>query len=198
MGNVSVNTDLVQATQPKTPDEMYHEYLNKHIQGVKDTWEQVLKPALMLDLKDEVPEKDLQDLCFEVDKLIKDHDASKYNEEEWAPYRDYYYDNKNNDRESEPYKQAWNHHQKHNPHHWQYWVLIQETSDPQVNPMRMPIKYTMEMLSDWQSAGHHYGNTAYSWYQENKDRMIFHPETRDIIEYYLEYLKEDNLIEREG
>lgn len=194
MGTISVNNEYSITQVPKTPDDLYHEYLNKHIQGVKDTWEQVLKPALISDLKMEnVPDEMIQAICFETDLVIKDHDASKYGEEEWVPYRDHFYDNKGNPRDELAYKQAWNHHQKHNPHHWQYWVLIQDTSDPQLNPMPMPIKHLMELLADWQSAGHHYGNTAYSWYQENKHRMHFHPDTQALLEHYLELLKEDTL-----
>lgn len=198
MGNISVNKEYGIQQVPKTPDEMYHDYLTKHIQGVKDTWEQILKPVLVEGLKDEgIPEDQIQALCFDVDVLIKDHDASKYDEEEWVPYRDHFYSNKGNPRDEITYKQAWNHHQKHNPHHWQYWVLIQDTSDPHIIAMPMPIKYIMEMLADWQSAGHFYGNTAYSWYVANNNRMIFHPTTRDIVEYYLGYLDKDTLSNKE-
>ena len=71
------------------------------------------------------------------------HDWSKFLPSEWGPYVAHFYGEKPADEEVDRLKylgifikskaeikadfdRAWNHHQKRQPHHWQYWLL---TSD---------------------------------------------------------------------
>ena len=166
----------------KTPDEMYMEYLDKHVAGVREVYETILKPILI----EECVEDGMLTL---IDLLITKHDASKKSNQEWFAYRNYFYDKENHSRSSEEFNMAWNYHQKRNPHHCQYWVLINDVDEPQLQAMEMPFEYVIELLCDWHSAGQHYGNTAYDWYDKQKDKMILHPNTRALIEKYLEYLK---------
>lgn len=80
---------------------------------------------------------------------------------------------------------AWNHHQKHNKHHWQYWVILLD--HPQMVDqvtLPMPERYRREMLCDWRGAerSDSNGKTVRAWYLECRDKMILHPETRAWIE----------------
>lgn len=160
---------------------MYKDYLDKHISGLSRVYQETLYPAICNDCSPATLDK--------ISRLISEHDNSKKSDEEWAPYRNYFYDPENNSRSSEEFNYAWNHHQKSNPHHWQYWCLINDVDEPQVQALDMPFEYIIEMLCDWQSAGMHYGNTAYDWYQKQKDKMILSENTRRIVEKYIEYLK---------
>lgn len=162
----------------KTPDELYEEYLTKHVQGVQDIYYNTMKPILVGEGIDD-------DTLSKIEVLIINHDASKRDEEEWNAYRDYFYDKENNPRSSEAFNYAWKHHQNHNPHHWNYWVLVNDCDEPQVQPLDMPLEYIVEMLADWSSAGKYYGNTANYWYNKQKDKMLLSPKTREIIEKYL-------------
>lgn len=77
---------------------------------------------------------------------------------------------------------AWLHHQKLNPHHWQYWLLPRD--DGSMQPLEIPEKYVKEMICDWWGASMAYGNKGRNrdWYEANKDNMALHPETREYVE----------------
>lgn len=166
-----------------TPDQLYEEYLTKHKQGVRESYKKLYDILLT--------ESDLTvEELGEIEELIDHHDEHKYSDEEWDAYRDHFYDPENNPRSNSiAFDIAWNHHQKHSPHHWQYWCLINDVDEPQVKALDIPIKYIIEMLCDWQSAGNHYGNTAYDWYSKQKDKMILSDKTREIVEKYIEYFR---------
>lgn len=126
------------------------------------------------------------------------HDMSKFRPSEWLPYKRHFY---NDYPDMTPEKalirgyhgplkcdtkaafdNAWNHHQKRNPHHWQYWVLVRDTGE--VECMPMPAKYVFEMLADWFGAGMAVNGYAdvEAWYEGNRDRIQLHPYTRSFLE----------------
>ncbi len=84
----------------------------------------------------------------------------------------------------EAFDAAWNHHQKANKHHWQYWCLAMDDDPDLVLPM--PDRYRREMLADWRGAGRAYtgSDNTREWYLERRDKMRakLHPETRAWIE----------------
>jgi len=160
----------------------YDAYLKKHTEGVRRAFESIMLPLLR-------EENISQEEVDHIQGIIEMHDKSKYGQEEFPAYRDYFYDPEHNSRSSEAFNLAWMHHQNHNPHHWQYWCLINDVDEPQVQALDMPKAYVVEMLCDWQSAGNHYGNTAYDWYEKQKDKMILSENTRKLVEKYIEYFK---------
>jgi hypothetical protein len=124
------------------------------------------------------------------------HDWTKFLPVEWFPYVDFFYGRvlrpvgagKNGymhlPGEDADFDAAWNHHQKVNPHHWQYWVLIRDNDEPKLLPLRMPEKYVREMVADWCGAGRAqgHGDDIREWYAMNKDKMFLHDETRALVE----------------
>lgn len=58
------------------------------------------------------------------------HDMSKFLPSEFFPYANYFYGNYPKLKEQVEYEftVAWLKHQKRNPHHWQYWLLINDDS----------------------------------------------------------------------
>lgn len=114
------------------------------------------------------------------------HDLSKLLPSEWNPYRRTFYAPDGSKRyvETLEFNQAWNAHQKRNPHHWQAWVLIMDRGTQVILPM--PEKYVREMVADWIGAGLAQGKPdTRSWYEENKGKMLLHSDTRALVEKLL-------------
>lgn len=84
---------------------------------------------------------------------------------------------------------AWNHHQKRNPHHWQYWLLVRD--DGTKDALRMPIRYAREMVADWVGAGRAITGKieVWAWYEKNRDKIILEHETCVRVEVYIEQLR---------
>lgn len=73
------------------------------------------------------------------------HDRSKYSDEEYIPYIEYFYGTKSKKIDTE-FNYAWLHHIHNNPHHWQYWVLKHD--DKPEEALEMPYEYIIEMFCD--------------------------------------------------
>lgn len=121
------------------------------------------------------------------------HDWSKFLPCEWFAYAEYFYGKQssveNGIKQLKDFDSSWNHHQKRNKHHFQYWVLIEDTGG--IKPLRMPEKYVREMASDWLGAGHAITGKweAWDYYQKNKENTLLHPETRELLEKLLREFK---------
>lgn len=138
--------------------------------------------------------------------LLLIHDWSKFLPDEFIPYAQYFYNKERQKVEAldaiaeyglaelapfgyyikDRFNMAWLYHQRRNPHHWQYWYLMQD-NDPNF-PLPMPEKYAREMVADWMGAGRAITGkweTA-AWYEKNKDKIFLHPDTRAFVESLLE------------
>lgn len=136
------------------------------------------------------------------------HDYSKFTLSEWKPYVKTFYkpDGSKQYVESPAFEYAWNHHQKSNKHHWQYWLLSWDRGETVA--LEMPETYVREMLADWIGAGWAIKGKpkrvlqplykpyepfdlfvgVKQWYNESKDKMILHPKTRIMVEQFLSSL----------
>lgn len=95
------------------------------------------------------------------------HDCSKF-----CPIEFFGYLNKEN-KQSNIYKNAWLHHQNHNKHHYQYWILRE---DGKSIPLPMPMNYVREMVCDWIAA-----NKAYSSSSKLFDETYFELNIANIV-----------------
>lgn len=115
------------------------------------------------------------------------HDWSKFKPTEWFPYVERFYGHNNDVAEAMQdisYQHAWNHHQKQNKHHWQYWRLVRDSGVMVLLPM--PAKYRKELLADWRGAGRALGfPDTRAWYLKNRLSIQLHSETREWIEAQL-------------
>lgn len=124
------------------------------------------------------------------------HDWSKFLPSEFIPYMNYFYGDKSKEiRDKDGYYKphntgdnsfefAWLLHQKRNKHHWQFWVLTQDT-DPTII-FEMPMKYRKEMLADWKGAGKAQGaNNTKGWYLKHCHRIMLETNTREWVEEQL-------------
>lgn len=132
------------------------------------------------------------------------HDWSKFLPSEWGPYVEKFYGSKESTEalcaigefgcaELAPYgyfvqdrfNVAWNHHQKRNPHHWNYWVLVNDNGD--IINLPMPDRYRREMVADWTGAGIAITGKrdVAKWYRKNYDKIRLHSETRRWVDELL-------------
>ena len=77
---------------------------------------------------------------------------------------------------------AWNHHQKTNKHHWEYWVLI---SGKEMKPLPMDYIYIIEMLCNWSAMSLKFNDLPSEFFNKNKNRILLHKETKFIVESLL-------------
>jgi hypothetical protein len=129
------------------------------------------------------------------------HDWTKFLPSEWFPYVEFFYGEKVSDKgvqsarrgyyhqsgipENITFDMAWNHHQKRNDHHWQYWLLNRDNGE--VLPLPMPDICRKEMLADWYGAGMAQGKpNTWEWFDANEHKMQLHPETHALVKSELE------------
>ena len=157
----------------------YNEYLKTHISNVKKCFFDILD--ILADSGEFTP-SELKD----IKNIVENHDRSKYSEEEYYPYlRNFYPENEDQkNANKKDYDSAWNHHQKSNPHHWQYWILIRDGGVEKI--LDMDKRYVIEMLCDWGAFKYvNPDSTAHSWYEKMKDKMKLSDNTRKLVEKYL-------------
>lgn len=80
---------------------------------------------------------------------------------------------------------AWLLHQKRNPHHWQFWLNIEEDK---VRMLDMPEVYIKEMVADWCGASRAITgkNDTKSWYASHISKIRISNMTRQRVEQLLE------------
>lgn len=127
-----------------------------------------------------------------VARNIKNHDESKYSKEEYNAYDGWFYSEKR-DRKcfEENFNRAWLHHIHNNPHHWQHWILVNDDAELGTIALEMPMEYVVEMICDWWSFSWEIGNLyeIFSWYENNKEYIILHDNTRWEVEHILSAMK---------
>ncbi|MFG6494639.1 DUF5662 family protein [Fictibacillus sp. UD] len=108
------------------------------------------------------------------------HDLSKFHPVEFFPYARKFYSNKKVDEME--WQIAWLHHQHHNKHHWNYWVVDQVKREA----MPIPTKYLLEMICDYRSLSRHWGSKRTDTNISERlilnlltEKVILHPDTRE-------------------
>lgn len=114
---------------------------------------------------------------------ITEHDDSKYSLDEYDAYDAYFYGKAAEGVEKE-FRQAWLLHIHRNPHHWQYWVLINDDPGEGQIALEMPYNYIIEMICDWWAFSWQRCDLGeiFSWYEEHSEYIILAPETRKTVE----------------
>ena len=164
----------------------YLDYIKQHRRNVRKCWVEMLRPQL--EKHDDITAETLK----RVDNLIEHHDESKYSIFEFEPYCNHFYPDKEVSHSTQArwdreFDEAWLHHQHVNPHHWQYWVLRNDTEGVAI--LDMPFEYIMEMLCDWNSfSANEPESIARKWYDEHSYEMMLSDDTREIVEEFIDYL----------
>lgn len=130
------------------------------------------------------------------------HDWSKFLPSEWKAYADYFYskpplqgpfDRPNHEQTVKDWEvamerafdRAWLRHIHRHDHHWNHWVLREDSGE--VKCLEMDEAAWREMVADWMGAGRalHGRWRALEWYFENRDKIQMHPVTRRHVEILL-------------
>lgn len=160
-------------------NKQYDEYLKQHIESVGTgiSW-------LAMNLPEVVQSFDSETLGT----IASQHDNSKYTEEEYDAYADYFYGEKTEAVEA-AFDAAWLHHQHNNPHHWQHWLLRED--DGGTKCIEMPERYVIEMIADWWAFSWKANNLyeIFDWYKKNKSKIVLHENTQKLVEDILDKLK---------
>ena len=161
--------------------EKYKEYLTGHIGNVA----KALEVLVTLDIPY------VTEHIEELREIVKEHDASKYEEPEWSAYLHHFYPT--NDEEAmmeEEFENACRHHIRANKHHWNYWCdednnLIEDIDEEEYK------LYTIERICDWLSmaAQHDEGPTEY--WNANKDYIVQPDYARELCDEIFPKIPED-------
>ena len=114
------------------------DYQKEYLEYIKANKERVEKFASWL--KTNCPEVFEGVDLGHFDAMIREHDDSKFSEEEFEPYARFWYNDSDHYDYDPEYERAWEHHWLNNEHHPEYW-----------NGEDMPYIYILEMLCDWGS-----------------------------------------------
>ena len=117
-------------------------------------------------------------------QICYNHDASKTKPDEYDAYDRYFYGGNRSYGVVRDFNYAWLNHIHRNPHHWQYWVLINDDPGEGVLLMDMPMNYILEMICDWWAFSWKACNLReiFNWYDQHKDYMKLSDNTRRIVE----------------
>ena len=148
----------------------YDEYLQEHISNVE-------RAFLWLVDHNIIDEADVPP------NAIYHHDESKFSKDEYDAYDKYFF--KDKEAAKEEFEKAWLHHIRNNPHHWNYWVVVDAKNE--VYPIDMPKRYVIEMLCDHLSFAFKKNdlNEIFEFYCNKKSDMVLTKNTRDLYESYL-------------
>ena len=167
----------------------YDMYLREHRGAVADGfyWMRDNIPEVLRD-----PEKYNYEhqICFA-------HDASKSEADEYKAYDAYFYGGNRSYAVVREFNYAWLRHIHRNPHHWQYWILVNDDPDEAEVVMDMPYNYIVEMICDWWAFSHMKGDLTeiFNWYDEHAGYMKLSDNTRKEVEWILGKMREKLLPE---
>lgn len=153
---------------------MYREYITEHISNVR---------IVYLKYGDKLCKILNINPYILVDNINK-HDHSKYSEEEFEGYRQYFHPCSDEIPDEKIFELAWKHHYKNNPHHPEYWVDEINNTYKDMEPI-----YIAEMLLDWEAMSMKFGGNTYEYYMKEKDNKPFSDGTKKIIEKAIDIFK---------
>ena len=161
----------------------YDDYLEQHKGNVRKGFEWI---------RDNLPELIIGDRDYEW-QICFNHDASKTKIDEYDAYDSYFYGEgeEKSQQVIDEFNKAWLLHIHRNPHHWQYYVLINDDPNEGEIVLDMPYHYILEMICDWWAFSWAKGNLneIFSWYEERKEYMKLSEYTRSTVESILEKIK---------
>lgn len=126
------------------------------------------------------------------------HDMSKYSPAEFFAGAKYYIGTRSPnelEREEYGYSLAWMHHKGRNKHHFEYWTDYNPKAR-RVEPVKMPLRYVIEMVCDRIAASKIYQGKNYTdtypleYFYRGKPNRVINEETSLLAEKLLTLLAE--------
>ena len=124
------------------------------------------------------------------------HDLSKYSPSEFYYGVKFFSGDRSpneGEREDHGYSYAWMHHKGRNKHHFEYWNDYNIEANKAL-PVKMPLKYVVEMFCDRVAASKVYlkdkytNLSPYEYFDKGRSRRTIHKETSDFLEKLLKML----------
>ena len=164
-------------------ETQYMKYIKDHISRVKKSFDE---RGPMLQRVMNLTHEEMSDLAARVAK----HDDSKFSNEEFPQYRNWFYPAENEMKNDSDFAKAWEHHYKTNDHHPEYWVVNGVANE-------MSRVAVAEMILDWEAMSRTFGGNPRSWYATSKSKFVFNPKTEFLVDRALNilYREDDNLKE---
>lgn len=157
--------------EQKEKEKEYKQYVDTHVENVKTAWN---KMQTIKDISSHMEKAEID----MVDMFIIGHDSSKYDMDEWEPYRKFYYPVDEYEKQSAKaeYERAVQHHYLNNVHHPEHW---KERRD------EMPTWAVVEMCCDWIAVSMVKGGTAYDFFHNVFDKSKLGENQIEQTEYIL-------------
>ena len=127
------------------------------------------------------------------------HDLSKYSPVEFINGAKYYDGTRSPnelERNDRGYSLAWLHHKGRNKHHFEYWNDYNPVLKKYA-PVKMPLKYVIEMFCDRVAASKIYQGDKYTdshpieYFERGRDKRTIHDETSALLEKLLTMLRDE-------
>lgn len=129
----------------------YLDYLEEHLENVRVAFIEVTHAC------EGMPWVGDDFSWFTLKAEVECHDLSKFSPEEFVQYRNSFFPVSEKDREESGMDKAWENHKKANHHH-------HESVDNYLD--------VVHMVVDWTAMGYKFKDTAQSYYEKNKDRIM--------------------------
>ena len=165
--------------------KQYDLYLEQHKSNVRKGFYWIKEH-----LTDLIPSESTYKLEDYEHQICFAHDDSKTSMDEYEAYDAYFYGANRSYAVWEEFDRAWLRHIHRNPHHWQYWILINDDPKNGEKIMDMDYAYIVEMICDWWAFSWNKGDLReiFSWYDEHKDYMKLSKNTRLTVEHILDLI----------
>ena len=161
----------------------YNRYIVEHKNNVSKAFNK-FSDKIMTTL-DQITIEEMEDL----ENRIKHHDESKYSKAEFEPYRNWFYPTEGEEKNKTAYDKAWHHHLHNNPHHWQYWTIVND--DGSIEAIEMDEIYLAELFCDWVGMSYKFHNNPNDFYNQRKEGIVLAPITRKKLEVLLALVKDE-------
>lgn len=125
---------------------------------------------------------------------------SKFSITEFWPGVKYYQGTRSpneGERRDKGYSAAWLHHKGRNKHHMEYWTDYSTRGSGDIEGVKMPVRYVVEMFCDRMAAsktylGSKYSDSApYDYYIASRKHYIMDPDSMLILEKMLKELADN-------
>ena len=161
--------DSTDSMERNNKEKEYLDYIIEHINFVKKAYKMYMMPLLeKMVVSTLISDEELKAAIIKVGLNIDTHDASKFSDSEFDPYRAKYYPtqrelNGGDDYSrlvDESYEEAWKHHYTVNAHHPMHWV------NPDTGVIEdMTLDAIVEMICDWEAMSIKFNTSTVDWYK---------------------------------
>lgn len=153
----------------------YINYINEHKANVKEAWK-IIEHACNVHGRNSWMQQNSCNCGMFIDELIEKHDLSKFDVEEFLPYRKRFFPSITDEPyDSDEFEKAWQHHKDNNLHHWESMKAINYDH-------WMILEYTVEMICDWLAMAMKFNEKHRAYWNKNKDKIKLAPWQVEFIE----------------